>query len=220
MIIGIIGRKGAGKDTVASMIQENAYLRNVKTERKQIAFKLKKACSGLLGKNLEEFEDNSIKNLRYNRPLLIDCDSVLSFLGHFGISPKESASIYEYLKDSNFSHYVNSHRELMQFMGTNILRTLVGEGAHINSVSSSLYDDNTLYLITDVRFENEALSLKKLSKNVILLGIYRDGAEKDDHPSEAGMEDLISRYADITIANNGSLGDLQSKVSSIVRKIF
>jgi len=220
MIIGIIGRKGAGKDTVATMIQESLKAKNLKMERRQIAFNLKKACAALVDKSISELENNQTKNAIYQKPLVLDCDSVLSFLNHFGISSEKSANIYEYLKDLNFSKTINSHRELLQFMGTNILRNLVGENVHIDSVSNSVPDSDVLYIVTDVRFENEASSLKKLSDKVLLLGLHRDGVEMDNHPSESGIEALISKHADFTIFNNGSLSDLNSKISSLVKRLF
>jgi energy-coupling factor transporter ATP-binding protein EcfA2 len=58
MIIGICGRQGSGKDTVANVINK---ITNNTFERKQFSAKLKECAGILLGVPVELFEDRSFK---------------------------------------------------------------------------------------------------------------------------------------------------------------
>lgn len=222
MIIGLIGKKGSGKDTAARMLQQSLMDFGIKLEKKQMAFNLKNACSLLTNKNLNEFEDNDLKDNKYSKPLILNYDDILSFLGHFGADPERSANIYEFLKDINFSYQINSNRELLQFLGTEIVRDMLGKNSHVNSAIKSIQNNNSNYIFTDLRFENEVLSLLELKKlkNVFLLGIKRNNNKNDNHSSEQEIDKLIELYADVIIDNNSSLLDLNKSISLITKKIF
>lgn len=219
MLIGLIGKKGAGKDTVANIIEYKLKKQGIKVERRQMAYNLKLACSLLTEKPFSDFEDNKIKNAIYEKPFIVDRYIVLSFLNHFGINHEMASNIYEYLKDQNFYKEVNSNRELLQLLGTDILRNLVGPDIHVNAATNSIKDPKTVYIFTDIRFENE-LSIKKSFDNSVFIGISRPTETIDTHESEINIDKLINNYANLTIQNNGTLDQLETIASAIVHKIF
>lgn len=71
-------------------------------------------------------------------------------------------------------------------------------------------------IITDVRFDNEALFFKKLGAKIFK--VERDSAiEVAKHVSEAGIS---SKWVDIYVDNNGSLKDLESIIEYLVEEKY
>lgn len=218
MLIGLIGKKGAGKDTFADLLQKEISLKGLKMERRQMAYNLKKACALTTDMPFFNFEDNKIKNSLYERPLPVTIDFLMSFLNNFGVSADTAAGIYEFLKDKNHYHEVNSNRELLQYLGTDILRDLVGPNVHIDSAVQNL-DKNSVYVFTDIRFENET-KIKKSFDKALFIGIKRNLNNHDNHPSEAGIDSLINNYADVVVDNNKTIKELKETASLIVQRFF
>lgn len=68
------------------------------------------------------------------------------------------------------------------------------------------------WIITDVRFPNEAKAIK--DRKGILLRVTRDGLEQDSHPSETSLDDYTE--FDYIIPNNGTFLELIEKVKIIL----
>lgn len=222
MVIGLIGRKGSGKDTVALMLKNELKKKGIVLEKRQMAFNLKKACALMTNKFYNDFEDNSIKDKQYQEPMILDCDSILSFLGYFGAPADVSANIYEFLKDKNYSHIINSNRELLQYLGTEIVRDMLGKNTHIEKAMESIANSENNYIFTDIRFENEVEIIKN-NKFSLLIGIYRNNTVQDSHISESATDILIRNNADLVVHNNVSLSELEgivSKLSLFVQKVY
>jgi hypothetical protein len=74
-------------------------------------------------------------------------------------------------------------------------------------------------VITDMRFPNEAMTVKKLGG--FLVRCDRDvpaSPGEDQHTSETALDNYL--HWDYVIDNNGSLEDLQGKVAEIVDNVL
>jgi len=111
-----------------------------------------------------------------------------------------------------------SPRQLMQTLGTEWGRQLIGEDVWVNIMRNRIQreadelerkkDYNGLVvIIPDVRFDNEV----KLCD--LLIRVVRDGAQPvSDHASEGGIPDDLIDY---TVSNNGSLLELDKKAAAL-----
>lgn len=104
-------------------------------------------------------------------------------------------------------------RELQQKVGTELFRNVLHPDTWIYALFSN-YKNNS-WIVTDVRFPNEANYIKSL--NGILIRINR-GSIIDKHESEIALDD----YADwdYTIENNGTLLEFEDKIKNLNSQIY
>lgn len=198
MIIGISGRMGSGKDTVANMIREidTRYRTNtppwappsqLRSESKWVVKKyagaLKKIASILTGVPESMFEIPEFKE----------------------------KGMPESWRQSN--GYLMTYREFLQRLGTEAVRNNIHHNAWVNALMSHCtYNDN--WIITDVRFHNEMDAIKK--KNGLILRVTRPDAEgKAYHISETELDNASFHYV---IENEGSMTELRNKVEQFMWK--
>lgn len=197
MIIGIIGTKQSGKDTICKIIQakyiyskcinmnldEEAFIKKFLSspelqmyylskddnwEKHAFADKLKKCLKIITGCSIENFESESFKNSR----------STLIKDGH-----------------------IWTYRELLQQLGTEVGR-VIDKDIWIKALFKD-YSEDKKWIIPDVRYENEANSI--IAKGGILIRVTR-GNPTNEHSSETGL--INYDKVDYTIDNNGSIDDL------------
>ena len=177
----------------------------------KFADKLKDMVCILIGCTREQLEDETFKNTE---------------LG------EEWNSVFNYKK--NFY----TPRKLLQIIGTDLLRNQLHPQVWVNATmadykekireivksyeeepdSSKAYIKEKYYpnwIITDVRFPNEAEAVKE--RNGILIRVNRPSTESDDkHPSEVALDDY--KDFDYIIQNDNSIEDLIQKVKDILIK--
>ena len=215
-LIGISGKIGSGKDTVATIIQyltldpqvfsmtnadiladldHKGYVAGKsRYQVKKFAGKLKTIASLLTGIPVEKFEDQEFKKE----------DLGIEWAYHYP---------GEYYDDGKPVMVRMSVRQLLQKLGTEAMR----EGLHTNVWVNALFadyrpiklsqDDPSYWLVTDTRFPNEAEAITE--RGGILLRIERPGASTGDHPSETALDDYPFEHV---IMNDGDLNDLINKV--------
>lgn len=174
IIIGLIGKKKSGKDTIASMMLD----------------------------------------ILHDDPEKINIVMTTSFAAALKKEVCEGCGIsYEYLTE-----HKDNFRLILQGWGTNFRRQLCGEDYWVKKVESEiLMLNNTDYvIITDVRFQNEADMIKKMSG--YLIRVFRDKTDDytDLHPSEEQM-DLIKTHS--IIDNDYDLPTLKNNVIQILELI-
>ncbi len=205
-LIGISGKIGSGKDTVAAMIQE-LY---PQYEVKKFAGKLKDIASILTGIPVEKFEDQEFKK---------------TDLG------KEWSYVYpdQYYDDGESVMVCMSVRQLLQKLGTDALRDNLHENVWVNALMADYVEkpvnvlegegyrlEDTLpnWIITDTRFPNEAKVIEE--KGGILLRVERSTCNLGTHPSETALDDFPFEHV---IFNNGSMDDLRNEVKKFLESI-
>lgn len=169
MLIGLTGRKQAGKDTVADyLIKHYAF------ERIAFADPLKQAVANLFGMQLSEVDDFKA----------IMKDDL----------PKAEVHV-EMMGVVTWSF---TWREFLQRFGTEMGRNTFGKDFWVEIWENRYHNSpNEDIVATDVRFENEAERIHYFGGYVI--EINRPGDQSDEHASEAGLpEDSVDAWIDNT----------------------
>ncbi|MFT0212859.1 deoxynucleotide monophosphate kinase [Pseudomonas sp. F1_0610] len=134
--------------------------------------------------------------------------TAISSLFHVPLSVLETDE-----KDQIMPEFGFSLRHAMQTLGTEWGREMLHPDIWVKVAKSQL-DPSMLWIISDVRYENEAAFIRE---NGVLIHLYRDDAPQvKAHSSENG----VSVYpGDFWIYNNGSLEDLDQSVAELVPQI-
>jgi len=106
-------------------------------------------------------------------------------------------------------------RLMMQLVATECFRNIIHPETWIISTMSSIMSDQSHnHIITDVRFHNEADTIKQ--NGGIIIKINRPSEEDNNHTHES--ETQISTYDkyDYIIDNEGSINDLIDKIKNVL----
>jgi hypothetical protein len=236
-IIGISGRKGVGKNTVASIIQYLIWKDRVeKGELKLVNYALKDFMRpGFIGGNLSNWEQKSfadklkkIVSILTKIPVidLEDQDVKDRVLG------KEWTKV-DIIPDNPDEEWTPTVRWLLQTLGTDVMRDVIHPDIWINALFVDYvalhngkwnqgYDtyEKPNWLITDLRFPNEIVAIKQ--RGGITIRVIRDLHKGNahispiPHKSETSLDDA---EFDFVIDNNSDLFDLTFKVKAILKKL-
>jgi hypothetical protein len=105
-------------------------------------------------------------------------------------------------------------RRLLQVLGTDFGRKMLGENVWVNMALSDLRQDDRI-VISDVRFPNEAEAIKKLGGSVWRINRRNQGAV-NHHVSEHAMDNYMF---DHVIYNDGTLDDLSDEVFMLAKEL-
>lgn len=188
LLIGLVGRARAGKDTVAGILKETGYSsndRHIDREWELISFAapIKKFCEATFKFTYAQLygEDKEKPDLRY---------------------PRADGT------------YLTS-REAMQKVGTEVGRSCypnIWIELGIERANEAMAKGGNA-VITDVRFVNEAQSVKLAGG--LVWRIFRPSADdvRTEHPSETEMNSPeMEKLIDRVICNDGTLEDLKAAV--------
>jgi len=177
MIIGLSGKKGAGKNEVANAIR----LINPNIWEQSFARILKSMTASLVGCHITKLEDREFKETPIPR------------LG--GKSP----------------------REMMQLLGTEFGREMIDQDVWVNATLSQYHEISGVdWVITDVRFPNEAAGIK--AKGGFVIRVERPGLPQTDlHPSETALDDYPF---DWTIHNDLDIPHLHQVTKTVYQEIL
>ena len=164
MIIGINGKIGSGKDTIAEIINK-LLITNSKTpfENKKFAGKLKQIVSILTGMPVENFEDQKFKKRNMSSEWGMTYREFLQKLGT------------EAMRDG---------------LHTNVWVNALF--ADYKLWSDGRKDWYPSWIITDMRFPNEMEAVK--DRGGITIRVTRPGNAKEDHISETALDDAKFNY--------------------------
>jgi len=128
----------------------------------------------------------------------------------------EGTNEERYLRETlKHPDYNKTCRELMQFIGTDLFRNQLNDNIWVNIIKNKIESDkiNNKFVITDVRFDNEAEMIKSIGGYIIQ--INRNNQLISNHISENG----ISIKPDFYIDNNDSIDELYNNVNNILLNI-
>lgn len=208
-IIGLTGPKGCGKSTVGEFIQANYP----EAKTLAIADKLKKTLAESFNMNIHLFLDPELKEKPLYEPAILTEEIFNSLIQSYdGVIDDAN---YLDIKSRLIGYSFKRPRDIMQIVGTEILRGIFGADVHVKSVP--INGDYGVYIINDVRFENEFEYIKGLDSeliSVVVAYVERKSAEDkvENHPSELQTLKLKER-ADLIIDNNGSLENTRDQVN-------
>jgi hypothetical protein len=220
MIIGISGYSGSGKDTVGTIIQylncespqssieqicanysEYEYWLDEQSgwEIRKFAGKLKDIAEHLTGIDIEKFEDQEFKKTELGPEWAIHGMPM-------------------------------TVRDFLQKLGTDAMRMGLHENVWVNALMADYKPEESWlntslgekpdvvypnWIITDVRFPNEAKAIK--DKGGIIIRIDRPGVTPiNNHPSETGLDGWNFDYK---IANISDIFALKQTVEQILKHI-
>lgn len=203
MIIGLSGYAKSGKDTVAEMILDITKKRlpayGYTYQIKKFSAKLKKIASILLGIPEKKFEDQEFKQALLG--------------GEWGTIEKNPLNAITPFEKVNFVSLM-SVREFLQKLGTDAVRDGLHPNAWVNALMAE-YKKNKNWIITDVRFPNEAQAIKE--RGGLIIRIEREGIKPvNAHPSETALDKWDF---DRRIENNGTLDELKESVITLLKTL-
>lgn len=204
-LIGISGKKGSGKDTVADMIQE---LTSQSWEIKKFADTLKDMVCLLIGCTREQLEDRDFKEKELGEEWWCYPLSEKNEMGEF----EDVLLDYNLYKAPPEYLRKTTPRLILQLLGTEGVRNVIHPNAWVNATMSPYNKDRSNWLITDMRFPNEFMEV--CNKDGITLRIERPDIKSDDqHPSETALDNVAFHH---TIINDGTIEDLKQKVQDFL----
>jgi hypothetical protein len=183
-LVGIIGRAQHGKSTLGEfLVQSHGY--------NQVAFAdALRAMMMQLNPIIHATGDDGKPFIRYSE--------MLDLMG------------YEETK-----RYPEARR-LLQVLGTEVVRDMLGDNAWVDALDKTIFDDEKdedRYVITDVRFPNEAEYVMR--NKGILVKVVRpnyDNHVDQTHPSEAMVDTLPYDYL---ITNSTTISELGSSMNHV-----
>lgn len=192
-LIGLSGYAQSGKDTVGSLLVEHqGFLRLAFADKVKEALY---AINPVVGLNTKTGNPVYLKNFIDSLP------------GSFNQKWDRAKELEEV-------------RRLLQRLGTEAGRKILGPNVWVDPVMEGIYnnlrDGITRFVITDCRFPNEAEVIKKRGGHMIRVVRPETGPARDSkghvHESEIALD---SWPFDYHIYNEGTLSDLQVKVSNL-----
>lgn len=234
-IVGIKGRKGSGKDTVASMIHyiiaAGTTLANfddwekfskfpkdeLDVPTRHFADKIKDDLSFIFGINRECFDNSDYKDNKY----YLFQNKTFTTLKEQKDNPRHEITL-EDLQENTLANWRESYgdncviklRTLMQYYGTELIRHNIGSQVWVDGLIQTAIKDKNYYgyaVIADVRYPNEANAIYNVGGKVI--HVFKTNNTKVEHSSE----DIKCDSRDYEIDNNGTLLGLFYKVLEFVK---
>lgn len=201
-IIGISGRLYAGKDAAGKIMKNLLPVSPWEQpwEIKKYATKLKQVAALLLGVEVEMFEDHDFK-----ASYLPDEWAYLPPIGE------------ELLTDGiGLVFRKMTVREFLQKLGTDGIRDKVHKDAWVNGLFSD-FTKESKWIITDMRFENEADRVRDLGgKTIRIIRPEQLHTTALLHPSETALDNFQFDYE---IENSGTLQDLTKEVKKCLEML-
>lgn len=181
-LIGIAGRAGAGKDLAYKLIRD---ITGIDYVNKKFSLKIKEVTSLITGVSTADLERHDVKE----SPMGPEWDTVYHQACNWA-PPRNGFSMPEDLVVKRESL---TPRRFMQLLGTEFGRDMIHPDIWVNALFSD-YNSDYNWIITDVRFPNEILRIKR--EGGITIRLVRDGNRepKSDHASEAGIDKLETDY--------------------------
>lgn len=178
-VIAFAGRQRSGKTHLAKLLEKE---KNAKVYT--IANYLKLLCCDLIGvENVESL--NALKNS--NKKLWIEPKSVEWGEKIEDVTKISSSKIYNDLKHI---HVIKDVRELLQIIGTNIIRKYYPNWHIDQLIKDIISSESELIAVDDVRFPNEYSSITKIGGKTFF--IIRTANVTDNmisnHPSETSLK--------------------------------
>ncbi|UAW09957.1 dNMP kinase [Acinetobacter phage APK86] len=210
--VGLIGLAGAGKDTVAVILQEALKERGQVFEIDRYAGLLKETAKAVFGDN---FDDRDVKEVMvpFNDKLKRKASYELLYLsGKLNLNVMQ-CSLYADLCLEHFAHLDEiSPRLFQQLLGTEVGRA-IDPDIWVNYLKNQ---DRNL-IIPDVRFGNEDVDFNILiTRHPVPKGKLH---ASEVFAAELQLSDNPYDYVDYVIHNDGSIEDLKRKVQQLVNKI-
>ena len=220
-ILGFVGPAGCGKDTASRLLKEN---KNIVQKNIPIAGPLKELCSTFFEISPQFLNAPHLKEKEFATPINLThriLRRLLKEMPTWVPEINQKLQIIEYNCDAVplngiENRIVKTPRQLMQVIGTDLIRNRVWEDWHLRAAFSPKVMDKLnaweTYAVTDIRFVNELLYLQDNFPEFEAYYIENPEAEKvlakATHASETTARHLKELLgSDRILKNEGSLED-------------
>lgn len=207
MIIGISGHKQSGKNTVASMLQ---YILSNRGHFCDLTYETWDYWNSSIKEgHLSNVDPNDLWQIKSFAQKLKAAVGVL-----FSVDPKHFEK--EEFKDSHIPCQYGNYtwREILQIVGTDLFRNQFHKDFWINSTLAD-YDTKQKWIISDVRFQNEADAIINLGG--VILRVERGVYNRDLHESETALNKYPKFFQ--TIDNDSTLVELFNKCLTLCQNL-
>lgn len=235
IIVGIKGRKGSGKNTVASMIHYiiavgtsyanyDSWEKYDKSEKDELdvptrhfADKIKDDLSFIFGINRECFDNSDYKDKKYyhfESKAFIMANHLKDVIPEITLEDLKQNTLAKWRESYN-NNCIIKLRTLMQYYGTELIRHNIGSQVWVDGLIQTAIKDKNYYgyaVIADVRYPNEANAIYLNGGKIIHL--FKTDNTKVEHSSE----DIKPDSRDYEMDNNGTLLGLFYKVLEFVKQ--
>lgn len=188
VIYGVTGKKTHGKDTFSNLICKHNSDFNIL----HFADELKEICHKVYGLSPESMSDSFLKEKLFDKPIIMD-DYVVSLSNVTGININKQNKI------------ANSPREVLQFCGTDYVRSVV-DTYWLDKLVEKI-KPGTKNIISDVRFVNESQMLKSIGGRIIKIIRVDKVPSNDQHVSELEIDKIEEDLCVGAITGNLTLPD-------------
>lgn len=191
MVIGFAGRMRSGKTELAKICEANGY------QKLYFALPLKQLCADILDISIDELNRAKNEGIPIQITIGEDVCQILS---------EETDIPLETTKELCNGKYIETVRDMLQFIGTNYIRKY-NKDWHVNKIREMI-NENTNYVIDDVRFPNEKKLIEDLGGDCWF--VTRTTLENvSNHESETSIKwkDCFNKV----IINNSTLNEMLFK---------
>jgi hypothetical protein len=208
-IIGLVGRRGIGKNFVADRIEEKVV--RGRTEKAALADPIKRFAIDVLGLDEELVYGNDLDKASATK---YRWDSIPEYLFGGPIRQKLVCA-------NNEKRKCLTIRDILQVIGTELGRDIWGNDIWIKAMENRVKKSRAkVFVITDVRFPNEAEAVRKWGGEIWRIEGTQRGdskAAKDTHPSETSADEIV---ADFTVRNatDDNKATVRNQVGKLLRK--
>lgn len=221
-LIGLSGQLQNGKDTVADLIlkltswyDDQADTHFTDWQTKRFAGILKKMTALLIGCDVSDLERDDFKNKplgeEWRRWYIERENNIITTLSNNTyykyFSNEEDAKKFSE-KDFTVKSEILTPRLILQLLGTEGGRDVIHPNIWVNATLGNVSDSDKI-IITDCRFPNEVVGIKK-RKGIVVRVVRPSKISISKHPSEISLNDFEDW--DYVIINDGTLEDLEEKV--------
>lgn len=204
-IIAFCGAPGAGKDTAADYLVENHDFAHVKFARE-----LREICAHSFGLPLHYLADPAFKDKKFEHPIVIDEEDYERFTNRLNHNFVSSGN-YKDLRNVMIGKELETPRELLQYIGTDVIRQGIDASYFVSYVEDKIRyweSRGSNVVISDLRFPNELKAIKKHECKAYR--ILRDVGE-NGHAAENQELDV-----DGEVCNNGSVRELELQLEELL----
>jgi len=210
MILGISGKMGAGKDTIADVLVSKHGFTKL-----SFATAIKEICSNVFNIDSNYFYDRVLKDKAFDSSIKLTYDNLNSLCDEI---IKEGYGVSKDLRESvlkkGVDNQMTSPRVLLQYIGTDLCRNIIGPDIWLTITKYKINKSKTDVVIPDCRFPNERLLIKELDGLTALVNRPKlDLLYTNDNTTHISENLLgIEEDYDIVFNNTGSQGILEEDV--------
>lgn len=207
MIIGISGLAGSGKDTIADMFIKHGNIVKI-----SLADPIKRICRDLWDFSLDQLwgpsEMRNQEDSRYPLPdgSCLSARKALQLLGTEGLREIDNNVHIRYL--------IRTANKLTNEIGYSYTKE--------NGLFSLPLNKTLFVVVPDIRFSNELNNIKQFGGKIIRVKRPNSGLKGNlaKHKSEVELINIKDKEFDFVINNDGTLLDLEEKISPIISRLI